>query len=808
MLRDWMNELRQAFRSLLRTPGFLVLTVGTLGLAIGVNAGLFSVVDTVLINPLPYEDNDRLVVLRGTAPGSDLPEEFSLSIEFFVQYQEQSKLIEDLSTYNSFTNTLRVGDRVERVRMSVPTVSMFSTLGVSPMLGRLPEPEDESRVTVISHRLWSTWLGSDPDVLGRTVYAGGEDRTIIAVMGPDFWFPRDDTLLWIPRTAPVAEEIRPGRFGQSMVARLAPGTSEEALVAELGTLAQRLPDRFGGSAAYARMIEQFRPVVRSLEAQLLGQVSRPLWILLGSVALVLLIACANVGNLFMVRAERRQGDQAVRRALGAGRSRLIRSQLAEATLVATLAGGLAVAIAWVGVPLLVAAAPGNVPRLDQVAIRPSTLLFTFGLSIASALLCGLVPAVRFSAPNLSRLREGGRGAIRRRHWGRDALVAGQTALALVLMIGSALLMRSLEELRSVDPGYDTRDVFTFQMAPEGEHLQDAESYARFHTDFMNRLAQVPGVESTGLVENVPLDEGLGSRRYRLEGSTDEEDTGALVSVTWTAGDYFQTMGIDVLQGRTFTPADRTTQLGNVLVSRSAAEMLWPGQDPIGQRIQENGTEIWETVVGVVDDVRQYGYRESAEPMVYLPLVGPDPENRRVLSSPGYVLKTARAEEIGPEIRALVREVAPEAPMYRTYTMASLEERSMADLAFTTLTLGIASILALVLGIVGLYGVLSYSVAERTREIGLRMALGAAARRVQGMVVAEGARVLLIGLVVGAGLAWFATRTLGGLLYGIGAFDLTTYSLVVLAMVVVGLAASFIPAWRASRVDPMESLRTE
>ena len=800
------RDLQHALRTLTRTPGFTVLAVVTLGLAIGANAGIFSVVDAVLLHPLPYDDSDRLVYLGASAPGSDLPEEFLLPVEFLVHYRENSELLEEISTYNTFTNTLRAGDRIERVWMSVPTTSMFDTLGVEPVLGRLPTPEDESRVMVISHSLWTTWFGSDPEILGRTFYAAGEERTVIGVMGPDFWFPNNNVLLWIPRVV-RPEQVRPGRFGQGMVARLVPGADPEALAAELTGLARQLPERFGGSARYARMIEQFRPVIRPLEEQLLGAVSGSLWILLGSVAIVLVIACVNVANLFMVRAEQRQSELAVRRALGAARGRLIRSQLAEAGVVAALAGGLAVVLAWAGVPVLLAAAPAF-PRISEVVLSPATLLFTFAASAFAALVCGLVPAVRFSAPSLSLLREGGRGSIRRRQLGRHVLVAAQTAMALVLLIGSTLLMRSFEKLRNVDPGYDVRDVFTFQIAPEGAHLRDAVSYARFHMDFMDRLRALPGVETVGVVENVPLNETPSAGRFLNEDMTSEEDAGALMGFTWAAGDYFRAMGIEVLRGRAFTQDDHVSQLGNALVSRSAAELLWPGEDPIGRRLKLRGQESWETVVGVVDDVLQNDFRQAPDPLVYLPLVGQDPENSRTISSPAYVVKSPRAAQIAPEIRALVREAAPEAPMYRTYTMEGLAANSMMRLSFTLLTLGIASVLALILGLVGLYGVLSYTVAERTREIGLRMALGAAVSHVRRMIVAQGVRLLAAGVVIGTVIAFLATRALGGLLFGVEAFDAGTYLGVSAAMLLVGLAASYLPARRASSVDPMVSLRSE
>ena len=325
---------------------------------------------------------------------------------------------------------------------------------------------------------------------------------------------------------------------------------------------------------------------------------------------------------------------------------------------------------------------------------------------------------------------------------------------------------------------------------------------------MDRVAALPGVERIGIVENVPLNEGLASQRFRTADTAGEEDSGPLLSYTWSAGDYFRTMGIEVLAGRTFTADDHVSQLGNVLVSRSAADLLWPGADPIGQRLQIQDQETWETVVGVVDDVMQYGFRQAPEPMVYFSLVGQDPENRRRISSPAYVVKTTRAQEIAPEIRALVREIAPTAPMYRMFTMEGLAADSMVQLSFTTLMIGIASVLALILGVVGLYGVLSYSVAERTREIGVRMALGAAAMRVRLMIVGQGARVLAAGIAIGTAIAWVATRALGTLLFGVEAFDVGTYLGVSAVMVLVGLAASYLPASRASRVDPMVSLRTE
>ncbi len=555
------------------------------------------------------------------------------------------------------------------------------------------------------------------------------------------------------------------------------------------------------------MIGQHRAVVRPLLDELLGSAARPLWVLLGAVGVVLLIACANVANLFLVRAEGRYRDLAVRRAIGASRGQVIRLQILESLIVAVLAGGLAILLAVLVGPIFLRAAPEGIPRLDDVGLDVTTLLFTVVLALLSGLACGVIPALRASGSDLTRLRDGGRGATGGRRWVRDALVVGQTALALVLLIGSGLLVRSFQALRHVDPGYDTRDVFTFQFAPEQERLADGPAWSRFHLDFLARLAALPGVRSVGLVENVPLNEGTRSDPFITEEMAADPDAGKLLNYTWAAGDYFRTMGIEVLDGRPFETADHQSSLGNAVVSRQAADLLWPGQNPLGRRLQARSEPGWHTVVGVVEDVKQDGFRETPQALVYLPLVGPEPMSWTI-SSPAYVVKTARAETIAPEIRALVREVAPEAPMYRTFTMTGLAADSMAELSFTMLTLGVLSSLALVLGAIGLYGVLSYVVAARTREIGVRMALGATTAQVRRMVVAQGARMMGVSVALGLVAALASTRAVASLLFGVAALDAPTFGGMSAAMVGVGVLASYLPARRASSVDPIESLRSD
>ena len=798
----WLTDLRIAARSLRRAPGFTTVSIGTLGLAIGATAAMFAVVDSVLLNPLPYSNVDRVVDLTGTAPGSGMPREFALGGEFYLQYKEQSKLLEDIAVYTSFTNTLRVGDRVERVEMSWPTNSLFSTLGAKPILGRAPVAADETNAVVLSYSLWTSWFGRDSSVIGRSIDVYGQPRTIVGVMGAEFDFPTS-AQLWISSELRT-DNITVGRFRALLLGRMKPGVTTDELSRELTGLSKRLPERFGGSAAYARIIDKHHVIVRTIKDSMFGSIAKSLWVLLVAAAVVLLIACANVANLFMVRADGRQRDLAVRRAIGAARGALIRSQMAEAVVVAGFAGVVAVGLAWTGLPMLLRFAPENVPRLANVRVGALTLAFTLGVAFFVAIACGLVPAIRASSPDLRRLREGGRGSTRNRTWARDGLVVAQTALALVLLIGSGLLIRSFTALRRVDPGFRTENVFTFQIAPSGAALKDGPSFARFDLEFMDRLRALPGVESVGLVENVPLDEGTTTSRFRTEESSDP-DGETVVDYTFMAGDYFRTMGIEVLRGRSLEVKDHVDNLRNVVISRTAANLLWPGKDPVGRRLQRQGLTSWETVVGVVEDVKQNGLRDGGQALLYYPLVGPTPTSW-VIASPAYVVKTARATTIAADIRALVREVAPRAPMYRVHTMDELARKSVVQLSFTLLMLGFASSLALILGAVGLYGVLSYVVAQRTREIGVRMALGAQASSVRRMVVVQGTRVVVAGVAIGIAVALAFTRWLESLLFGVKAVDAATFAAMSVCMLGIGFLASYVPAVRASRVDPIESLR--
>jgi putative ABC transport system permease protein len=803
----WIRDFAHAARSLARAPGFTLVVISTLALAIGANAAIFSVVNAVLLAPLPFPHAERLVHIGGTAPGTDQPEELGVPDELYFEYKESVPALEDIALYGVGSSTTRAEEQVDQLFVTQATTSFFSTLGAQPLHGRLPAEEDGNKVVVISHWLWRTWFGSNLSVINKSYTFAGETRTVIGIMPPEFRFPDERVAFWVPMTLRAAQ-VSPGGFGPRAVARMKPGTDRAALVAELEPLARRVQQRLGGPAPYVRIMERHRPIVKPLREHLVGGISTPLWILLGTTAIVFLIACANVASLFTVRAENRRRDLAVRRALGAGRGDLVRSQLTEALLLAAGGGVAGALIAWAGVPLLVRVAPDAVaggfggapiPGLAAAGLDLRVLLFTVGISVLAACAFGLLPAVRFSGARLGSLHHAGRGVVAG-NLTRDALVVVQTAAALVLLVGSALLVRSFWQLSNVDAGYDTEGIFTFQIAASRPDLNDRASMSNFQYTFMDRLKTIPGVESVGYITTLPLDEGADSQNVttaRLEATGAEPP---LVRVAGAGGAYFQTMGIELLRGRYFDRVEEQRGLPFVMISRSAAELLFRGEDPINQQVRPATGKTWYTVIGVVEDVLVDDLRrKTPEPMVYLPAVS---------GSPAYVIKSSRAERLEPEVRAIIREVIPTSPMYRIFTMKRLAAKAMANLTFTMVMVGIAAVLALVIGAVGLYGVLSYRVTKRVQEIGVRMALGAEATTVRRMIAWQGSRVALSGIVVGTLAALWLTTYINTLLFDVARLDVPAFAGMSALMLAVALLASYLPARRASRVDPIVALRTE
>ncbi len=809
MLERWIRDFIHAAWSLARARGFTFVVVATLALAVGANAAIFSVVDAVLLQPLVYPHADRLVHIGGTAPGTDLPAEFGVPDELYFEYRESVSAIEDIGLYGTGSATSRAEGQVDQLFLTQATPSFFTTLGAQTLHGRLPTDADGNRVVVISHWLWRTWFGSDPSVVNKSYTFANETRTVIGVMHPEFRFPDERVAFWIPMTIRAAQ-VTPGGFGPRAIARLKPGTDRSTLAAQLEPLARRVQQRLGGPAPYVRIMERHRPVVTTLREHLVGNAATALWILLGTVAIVFVIACANVASLFTVRAENRRRDLAVRRALGATRGDLIRSQVTEALLLAAAGGAAGALIAWIGVPLLVRAAPDAVaggfggapiPGLASAGLNFTALLFTIGLSVLAACAFGLWPALRFSGPRLGSLQQAGRGIVGG-NLTRDALVVVQTAAALVLLVGSALLMRSFWQLKNVDTGYETENIFTFQIAANRPDLKDRASMSRFQYAFMDRLKALPGVESVGYVTTLPLDEGAGSQHITTPGLVASGAEAPLVRHAGTGGAYFQTMGIELVRGRYFDRVEEERAMPLVIVSQAAAQLLFPGEDPIGKQLRpaSGSNQTWYSVIGVVEDILVDDLRrKSPDPMVYLPAVS---------SSPAYVIKSARAEQLEQEVRAIVREVIPASPTYRIFTMKRLAANAMANLSFTMLMVSIAAVLALVLGAVGLYGVLSYRVSRRVQEIGVRMALGAEAKTVRRMFVWQGGRVAVAGIAVGMLAAIGLTAYIQTLLFNVGRLDGLAFGGMSVTMLAVALLASYVPALRASRVDPVVALRAE
>ena len=809
VLDTWIRDFRHAARGLARAPGFTLIVVATLALAIGANTAIFSVVKVVLLEPLPFPHADRLVQIAGTAPGTDQPEELGVPDELYVEYRESVPGLEDLGLYGTGSSTTRAEGQVDQLFVTQATPSFFTTLGAQPLHGRLPTDEDNNRVVVLSHWLWRTWFGSDVNVIGRSYYFAGETRSVIGIMKPEFRFPDERVAFWVPVVIRAAQ-VTPGGFGPSVVARMAPGTDRAVLMAQLAPLARRVQQRLGGPAPYVRIMERHGPVVKPLREQLVGKIATPLWILLGTVGIVFLIACANVANLFTVRAESRRTDLAVRRALGAGRGDLVRSQVTEALLLAAAGGTAGALIAWAGVPLLVRAAPDAVaggfggapiPGLAGAGLDPIALLFTVGISLLAGCIFGLLPAFSFSGARLGSVLHAGRGIVGRRTLTRDALVVVQTASALVLLVASALLMRSFWQLSHIDTGYDTKNIFTFQIAAGGPDLNNRAAVSRFQYAFMDRLKALPGVESVGFITTLPLDEGAGSQNITTPGIEASGAEAPLVRVAAAGGAYFQTMGIELLRGRYFERVEEEQGIPNVIISKSAAALLFRDEDPISKQVRPAaGSQPWFNVIGVVEDVKVDDLRrESPDPMVYLPGAS---------TSPAYVLKSSRADQLAPEVRTIIREVVPQSPMYRIFTMEGLAAKATASLSFTMLMVSIAAVLALILGAVGLYGVLSYRVTQRAREIGVRIALGAEAKTVRWMFVWQGGQVALLGVIVGALAALGLTTYIQTLLFGVKRLDVTAFAGMSGVMLVVALLASYLPARRASRVDPVVALRTE
>ncbi|HEV2856531.1 MAG TPA: ABC transporter permease [Thermoanaerobaculia bacterium] len=825
-----MSSLLAPFRSLARElsrhPGFLLVAVFTLAVGIGANAAIFSVVNAVLIRPLPYPEPERLVAVWHTAPGLNM-DLFEHSDASYVLYRGSNKVLEDLGIYWEGSVTLTGGETPERVDASGATGSVFSVLRVRPVLGRTIEAADEKpgaeKVVVISHGLWRRRFGGDPKALDATLKIDGVPTRIVGVMPPDFRFPEAGTELWLPMTIDPAK-LEAGDFNYEAIGRLRPGVTPDQAARDLSALVWRIPEEFPGAQISRGMIESARlaVLVHPLRDDVVGDVQRILWVLLGSVGCILLIACANVANLLLVRAEGKQREVAVRTALGARRADVLRLFLGESVALSLVGALLGLALAAAGVRLLVSLRPQGIPRLDEIGVDGAVLAFTLGVGLLAGFLCGALAALRYGAPDLvPALKEGGRGgtAGRGRHFARQVLVVIQMALALVLLVGSGLMVKSFWHLRGVDPGFDPRGVLTVRLnLPEAEY-KDAFATARFVQQLLEKVRAVPEVVSAGTVNNLPLGGGNSNSGYAFEDfPLKPDEVPPILGTRFASPGYFEAMGIPVIEGRIFERLDPAKRSEEVVVSEALARRFWPGRSALGKRLQPGfgKGKNWYTIVGVVGSVRDDGLDEKPHESIYFPVLRQRSNDEENGSDPEWVPRSfclvvkGRVDpaSLTARVRQAVWSIDPNLPLAQVHPLQEVVSLSMARTSFTMLLLVIAAAVALLLGTVGIYGVISYVVTQRTREIGVRMALGAARRDISRMVLREGAVITLVGIGIGLAGALALTRLMLALLYDVSPTDPATFAAVPVLLAAVALFASWMPARRAAAVEPLEAIRYE
>ncbi len=797
------QDLRYALRQLRRRPAYAAIAVATLALGIGANAAVFSVVDAVVLRGLPYPEPDRLVRLWSAFPERDATHG-AVSPADLADWREQASSIEEMAGWPSvpISGLVLVGDEApQELSTTYVTEGFFATLGIGARLGRTLTPEDHAegrnRVAVLSHGAWRRHFGGDPGLVGSTVTLSGDPFTVAGVMPEGFEFPDAATEVWAPLSLIPESGVPRLRVVRwlSVVGRLAPDVKLATAGTEMSTIAARL------AQGYPDSNEDLTAVTLSpLRDEVIGPVRPAMLAALGAVALVLLIACANVASLALARFEERSREIGLRAALGAGRRRIARQLLAESLVLAAAGGAAGVLLGAWGARALVALAPADLPRLASAGVDPRLLGFAAAVTLLTALLFGLAPSLRASRPDLRGvLLEGGRGAAGAgRSRLRDGLVVGQVALVAVLAVGAGLLVRSYDRLSSVDPGFRTEGVLTFLVNARGD------DHRQVLWESLERIRELPGVQDAALVRPLPLrhdafqGEGISFRVVGRPPAPDDEAPEAVMR--FVSPGYFRTLGIPLLAGRDFTDRDDAEAPFVVILSREAAERYWPGESAVGARIAAGDTE--GEVIGVVDDVAQEDLAEEPEPAFYVA--------HRQISRRGMTF-VVRAQEpaalVGP-IQRTIRQVASEQPIDELASMASIVASSTARPRFSSALMGAFAALALVLAAVGIYGTLSYAVSRREREIGVRMALGARPTDVLGLVARRGLGLAAAGVGLGLAVAALATRLLRDLLFGVAPLDPWSFAGAGVLLLAVAAAASLLPALRAGRLDPLTALREE
>jgi putative ABC transport system permease protein len=801
-MADFLQDLRFGLRSLRRAPGFALAAILTLAVGIGANAAIFSVVNAVLLQPLPFAKPGQLVYVGEGSAGE------------FTGLAERLRGFSDLAL--SAVQARPVDDGTESLRLegAVVSANLFSLLGASPLLGRTFTAGDATMggefVLVLSHGLWQRQFGGSRDAIGRRVSVSGVPHTIIGVMPASFAFPDRSTEYWQPHLFnPANMGLHWAMGGRQFIGRLAPGTSLDQAqreVREVWPTLRKLNPLWDPGERYRRDVS-----IEPLHDAMVGSSRNLLWVLLGSVMVVLLIGCVNVANLLLVRASAREREFAVRAALGGGRARLVRQLLTESLLLSAAGAVAGVALAFGTVRWLVSVMPAEVPRAEEIGVNGLVLAFTAAVAVVTGLLFGLVPAWRatsrsFAAAGVGAGRRGTAGVGHHRVTGW--LVGAEVALAVTLVIGSLLLLRSFVALRGVETGFRPEQLVAARITPPFSEYRDPARLKALYSRILEQVAAMPGVASVAAVDKLPIAENVWGAAVRVQGQF-EDGTRILPFIAHyqsVTPDYFTTMGMQLLRGRAFTDADREGQEPVTIVSESTVRKFWPNEDPIGKRLGYAWDSPWLTVVGVVADVKQDDLRDTARTSMFTPWE----QRTRMSGSEMWVVARGSGDPgaLANVVRRIVRETDRSVAVSDVRTMDAVISRSMQRARFTMGLVGAFALAALLLGAIGIYGVMSYLVGLRQQEMGIRLALGAEPRRVLGMVVGRGTVLAAGGAVVGIAIAWLGSGALASLLYGVSPRDPVTFVLVPLLFLGVAGAASLIPAIRATRVDPVRALRAD
>ena len=810
-------------RRLSRSPLFTAATLITLAIGIGANTAIFSVLNGVLIKPLPFAEPDRLVAVWQTAAGLSLPE-VNASPATYYTYREENRTFEDIGLWRGDSATVTGVAEPEHVDSMSVTDGVLPILGVQPVLGRWFTRKDDTpgspKTAVLSYGYWQRRFGADPSVIGRRLLIDGEAREVIGILPADFRFMYLRPAIVVPLQFNRAE-VFIGNFSYQAVARLKPGVTLAQANADVARMLPLLLQKFPPAPGISlKMFEEahFGPSVRPLKHDVVGDVGKVLWVLMATVGLVLFIACANVANLLLVRAEARQQELAVRAALGAGWSQIARELLLESVTLGAIGGALGLGVAWGGLRLLIYLSPANLPRLDEIRLDGSVLSFTIALSLAAGVLFGLIPVFKYAGRQLGTgLREGGRNSSegRERHRTRSVLVVAQVAMALVLLISSGLMIRTFRALRQVQPGFTSpEEILTLRVSIPEAQVPDADRTLRMQADIMDRISAIPGVVSVATTNSITMDGATDNDPVFAEDRTYAEgQIPPLRRYKFVSPGLFKTMGTPLLAGRDFTWDDLFQKRMYLLVSDNLARELWGSPaNAIGKRIRENPKGQWREIIGVVGNERDDGVDHKAPTVVYWPSLTRDfwQFPVRLERTPAFAVRSSRAGTAAflKEIQNAVWSVNKDLPLAGVGTVKEIYDRSMARTSFTLVMLAIAGSMALLLGVVGIYGVISYAVSQRTREIGIRMALGATESAVQRMFVAHGLLLTGIGVACGILASVAATRLMAALLFEVSPLDPPTYAVFSVVLLAAALLATYVPARRATVVEPVEALRAE